>query len=75
MASKHYVIEVSFNHNNKWEQIGEKYPLMHKAVDHMDAIDLTFPTRLVKVTREVVLQEINGEKTIKRKRVAKAKKK
>jgi hypothetical protein len=75
MASRHYVIEVSFNSNNKWEQIGEKYPLMHKAVEHMDAIDLTFPTRVVKVTREVVLQEINGTRKTKRKRVAKAKKK
>lgn len=72
MASRHYVIEVSFGHNSKWEQIGERYPLMHKAVEHMDTIDLSFPTRIVKITKEVVLQEIDGQRT-KRKRLAKKK--
>lgn len=74
MASKHYVIEVSFNWNNKWEQIGEKYPVMHKALEHMDTIDLSFPTRIVKVTKEVVLQEIYGKRTKRKRMVKKAQK-
>jgi hypothetical protein len=74
MASRYYAIEVSFGHNNKWEQVGERYPLMHKAVEHMEAIDLTFPTRISKITKEVVLAEkVNGKrkKNPERKRMVK----
>ena len=70
MASKYFTIEVSFNDNNKWEQIGERYPYLHLALEHMEAIDLSFPTRIVKITRQVVLAEIHG-KRIKPKRMVK----
>ena len=71
--TKYFVIEVSFNRNNKWEQIGERFPLMHKAFDEMERMDLSFPTRITKVTRHVVLTELHDKQNTKRKRVAKKK--
>lgn len=54
--NKYYVVEVSFT-KNKWEMLGEKHTFMHHAVTEMIRIDLTFPTRISKITKEVVLTD------------------
>lgn len=55
--TKYYIIEVKFI-ATKWEHIGERYIHLHKAVEEMERIDLTFPTRISKITKEVVLSEV-----------------
>lgn len=75
--TKYYVIEAKFT-TTKWEHIGERYVHLHKAVEEMERIDLTFPTRICKITKEIVLAEkIDGKrkKNPERSRVVKTKKK
>lgn len=71
--TKYFIIEAEFS-PKKWERIGERFPHMHKAVEEMERIDLTFPTRISKITKEVVLAEkIDGKrkKNPERKRMVK----
>lgn len=75
--TRYYIIEAEFS-AKKWERIGERFIYMHKAIEEMERIDLSFPTRISKITKEVVLAEkIDGKrkKNPERKRVVKTKKK
>ena len=64
--TKYYIIEVSFNRNNKWERIGERYPLLHQAVDEEIRLDLTYPTRICKITKTIAFSEVREKRHGKR---------
>lgn len=55
--TKYYIIEAEFS-AKKWERIGERFTNLHQAVVEMERIDLTFPTRISRIVKEVVLSEI-----------------
>ncbi len=69
-SNSYYVIEVRFK-GNTWEQLGGRYTSLFKAVERLNELDLTYPDRIVKVTRTIAITEITNDSSIKRKRVAK----